>query len=174
VAVARAGATFLAATVALAAVARTALATLAAVVLAGVALAVPFEDGASLSAGPSFFADIAFFTAISWPLQSGSGSSARTRTGGVRIWPSSPRLNGETPAGARLVPGEAPTKVRQRGASTTNVDTPFVCERCFSGQARWPSLSSCCWPPSFGPLLPPSPAASSTPVCSSSSNWVSR
>jgi len=69
VAVARAGATFLAATVALAAVARTARTTLAAVVLAGVALAVPFEDGAVLSAGPPFFADIAFFTAILGPFK---------------------------------------------------------------------------------------------------------
>src|SRR5665647_2623344 len=67
--VARAGATFLAATVALAAVARTALTTLAPVVLAGVALAVPFEDGAVLSAGPPFFADIAFFTAILGPFK---------------------------------------------------------------------------------------------------------
>ncbi len=69
VAVARTGATFLAATVALAAVARTALTTLAAVVLAGGALAVPFEDGAVLSAGPPFFADIAFFTAILGPFK---------------------------------------------------------------------------------------------------------
>jgi len=39
------------------------------VVLAGVALAVPFEDGAVLSAGPPFFADIAFFTAILGPFK---------------------------------------------------------------------------------------------------------
>ena len=69
VAVGRPGATFLAATVALAAVARTALTTLAAVVSAGVTLAVPFEDGAVLSAGPPFFADIAFCTAILDPFK---------------------------------------------------------------------------------------------------------
>ncbi|MHB8184658.1 MAG: hypothetical protein ACYDDU_00975 [Dermatophilaceae bacterium] len=63
VAVARAGAAFLVAAVALDAV------TLTAAALTGAALAVPFVDGEVLSAGPPFFAEVAFFTAIRGPFK---------------------------------------------------------------------------------------------------------
>ena len=130
VAVARAGATFFAATVALAAVARTALTTLAAVVLAGVALAVPFEDGAVLSAGPFFFADIAFFTAILGPLkwQWVVPANADRWREDMAIPPETQWGN----AAASLVSpwrgshrGSSHTQVTQSGASTMKVDAPL-------------------------------------------------